>query len=149
VAKLIRPARAEDPDAIAELTQEADALARLDHPVILRSFGAVLEPPRPHLVLEHLEGPHLRSLVLRYGAQPPEQLLPLALHLCSALHYLGNQRMVHLDVKSRNVIMGAAPRLIDFSIARSVGDAAGLDVPVGTPAYMAPEQCDPVARGPV
>jgi serine/threonine protein kinase len=50
---------------------------------------------------------------------------------------------VHLDVKPKNLIMGAPPRLIDLSIARSFEDAASLTVPVGTDAYMAPEQCRP------
>ena len=52
------------------------------------------------------------------GWQVLQQLLPLALQLCSALHYLAAERVVHLDVKPSNVIMGSSPRLIDFSIAR-------------------------------
>jgi serine/threonine protein kinase len=39
--------------------------------------------------------------------------------------------------------MGAPPRLIDLSIARSIESAGRLDVPIGTDAYMAPEQCVP------
>jgi len=39
--------------------------------------------------------------------------------------------------------MGAPPRLIDFSVARSAAAARRLGRPVGTDAYMAPEQCDP------
>jgi serine/threonine protein kinase len=44
-------------------------------------------------------------------------------------------------VKPKNLIMGAPPRRIDLSIARSFASAANLDSPVGTDAYMAPEQC--------
>ena len=68
--------------------------------------------------------------------------MPLALQLCSALHYLHNRRLVHLDIKPRNIIMGAPPRLIDLSIMRTLERAAQLRGPVGTDAYMAPEQCD-------
>jgi serine/threonine protein kinase len=57
--------------------------------------------------------------------------------------------IVHLDVKPANIIMGVPPRLIDLSIARSIGDAAELTVPVGTDAYMAPEQCQPGPEDPV
>ena len=56
--------------------------------------------------------------------------------------------MVHLDVKPDNVVMGAPPRLIDLSVARSVEAAGRLRQPVGTDGYMAPEQCDG-AFGPV
>jgi serine/threonine-protein kinase len=54
---------------------------------------------------------------------------------------------VHLDVKPSNIIMGAPPRLIDLSVARSAERAAALTTPIGTDAWMAPEQCDPPASG--
>jgi eukaryotic-like serine/threonine-protein kinase len=149
VAKLIRPHLVEDAHTLKGLAGEAEILGHLNHPVLLRMFDAVLDGPRPHLVLEHLEGPRLSTLVRKYGPLPVEQLVPLAVQLCSALHYLGEERTVHLDVKPSNIIMGAPPRLIDLSIARSVEAAAALREPVGTDAYMAPEQCDPVRHGPV
>lgn len=147
VAKLIRPDRVGELGAVNRLTREAETLARLSHPVLVRSFGAVLEGSRPHLVLEHTEGPTLKSLLRRYGPLPPEQILPLALNLCSALHYMGTQGMVHLDVKPGNIIMGAPPVLIDLSLARPLKKAAGITTPIGTEPYMAPEQCDPGSRG--
>ena len=63
--------------------------------------------------------------------------------MASALHYLAREDVLHLDVKPENVVMGAPPRLIDFSVARTTAAAARLRRPVGTDAYMAPEQCDP------
>lgn len=147
VAKLIRPDRVEDGSAVKRLQKEAETLARLSHPVLVRSFGAVLEGPHPHVVLEHTEGPTLRSLLRRYGPLPMEQILPLALNLCSALHYLTTEGMVHLDVKPGNIIMGAPPVLIDLSLARSLTEAGRITTPIGTEPYMAPEQCEPGARG--
>ena len=116
------------------------------HPVLLRGFGAVLEGPHPHLVIEHLEGPTLSRLIKRQGTLPLEQLMPVALHVASALHYLGREEVVHLDVKPSNIVVGLPPRLIDLSIARPVRRAARLGSPIGTNAYMAPEQCDPLAH---
>jgi serine/threonine protein kinase len=109
----------------------------------VRGFDAVLDGPMPHLLLEYLEGPTLRELLDRHGPLPPEQLLPLALHAAAALHYVAAEGMVHLDVKPDNIVMGAPPRLIDLSVARSAEAAARLRSPVGTDLYMAPEQCDP------
>lgn len=148
VVKVLRPGLVEDPGALRGLRREVEMLGRLSHPVVVRSFGATLDGPRPHLVLEHLEGPRLSRLVRKYGPLPVEQLLPLGLELCSALHYLAGQRVVHLDVKPSNVIMGAPPRLIDLSVARSVEAAASLDHVVGTDAYLAPEQAHPRAEPP-
>ncbi len=94
-------------------------LRALAHPVIVRGFGAVLDGPHPHLLIEHLEGPTLRRLIRRHGKLPLEQLLPLAAHVAAALHYMAAERTVHLDVKPDNIVMGIPPRLIDLSIARS------------------------------
>jgi serine/threonine protein kinase len=137
VAKVLRPDQA---GHLRDLVREGEALARLAHPVIVRGFETAVDGRFPHLLLEHLEGPTLRELVERDGALPLEQTLPLALHMASALHYLAAEGMVHLDVKPDNIVMGAPPRLIDFSVARSVAEAARLRRPVGTDAYMAPEQ---------
>jgi eukaryotic-like serine/threonine-protein kinase len=147
VAKVLRPDQREDPAAWRDLRREADALRRLAHPSLVRGFDAVLDGRFPHLLIEHLEGPTLLALLERHGPLPPEQVLPLALHVAAVLHYLAGEDTVHLDVKPSNVVMGAPPRLIDLSVTRSCAAAAELRRPVGTDAYMAPEQCDP-ARGP-
>ncbi len=149
VVKVVRPSRVGDERTIAGLRGEVEMLERLSNPVILRGFGAELQGMRPHVVLEHLEGPRLSSLVRRYGTLPAEQLVPLAVQLAAAAHYLAGQGIVHLDIKPSNVIMGAPPRLIDLSIALTLDNAAKLTSPVGTDAYMAPEQCRPAELGPV
>jgi serine/threonine protein kinase len=141
VVKILRPERVHDRASLEGLRAEFTALRALNHPVIARGFDAVLQGERPHISVEFLEGPRLSTLVRKFGPLPMEQLIPLATELCSALHYMHWRHMVHLDVKPKNVIMGAPPRLIDLSIARSFMDAAALTVPVGTDAYMAPEQC--------
>jgi serine/threonine protein kinase len=141
VAKVLRPDQSTDPAAVRELRREAELLDQLGHPVVVRGFDATPEGPFPHLLLEHLEGPTLQSLLERHGPLGMEQLLPLGLHVASALHYLAREKIVHLDVKPDNLVMGAPPRLIDFSVARRAESAAKLARPVGTDAYMAPEQC--------
>src|SRR5918999_5908244 len=107
----------------------------------LRAVRARIGGERPHLVLEHIEGPRLSTLMRRYGLSL-EQLLPLALNLCAVLHYLAHEGVVHLDVKPSNIIMGGEPRLIDLSIARRIGELGELVTPVGTDRWMAPEQAD-------
>lgn len=149
VVKVLRRDRRHDGRALRGLEAERAIVDAVRHPVVVRSLGAELDGEHPHLMLEHLEGPALSTLLRRHGPLPSAQLIPLLLQLCAALHYLHAEGVVHLDVKPRNIIMGAPPRLIDLSVARSVDDAARLTHPVGTDAYMAPEQCDPTGRGPV
>lgn len=148
VVKLLRPDRLESQRSRRALEREAELLGRLAHPVLLRGFGAVVDGPRPHLVLEHLEGPTLRSLV-RHGPVSVEQLLPMAVLLAGALHYLASEDVVHLDMKPDNVMVGVTPHVIDLSLARSVEQARATTRPVGSLSYMPPEQCDPTGRGPM
>ncbi len=142
VAKVLRPDQSEDPAAARDLVREGQLLERLAHPVVVRGFGTASGGPFPHLLLEHLEGPTLQALLDEHGPVGLEQLLPLGMHTASALHYLAAEGVVHLDVKPDNLVMGAPPRLIDFSVSRGLASAARLTKPVGTDAYMAPEQCD-------
>ena len=143
VIKVLRPGLVNDRRTLEGLRSEVELLERLNHPVIVRSFGADLDCPRPHVVLEHLEGPRLSTLRRQYGPLLPEQLVSLAIQLCGAIHYLSREGVIHLDVKPSNVIMGGPARLIDLSVARTVEQCTDIRSPVGTDAYMAPEQADP------
>lgn len=143
VTKLLRPALIDDRRSLRGLAAEVEMVAALSHPVIVRGFDAELGGERPRLVLEHIEGPRLSTLVRRYGPLPADQLLPLALQLLAAVHYLAGQSFVHLDIKPSNIIMAGPPRLIDLSIARSIERAAELEDAIGTDDFMAPEQCLP------
>lgn len=147
VAKALRPHRLGVGRALAHLRREGELLQRLAHPILPRCYDLTLDGERPHLLLEWVEGPTLRRLVRRTGPLAREQWLPLAAHLAAALCYLHNEGVVHLDIKPANVIMGLQPRLLDLGIARPIEAAATLRDIIGTEAWMAPEQCDPVAAG--
>ena len=142
VLKLLRSDTADDERSRRAIAREAAILRSLAHPSIVRCFDADTEGAQPYLVLEFLDGPRLSTLLRRFGPLSAEQLVPLALELASALRYMHNERLVHLDVKPQNVIMGAPPRLIDLSIARHQDRVAELTRSLGTAAYMAPEQAD-------
>ena len=141
VAKVLRPDAVEDPKALEDLREEAEALAALSHPIIVRGFDAVLDGPHPHLLIEHLEGPPLRRLLKAEGALPLQQLVPLGLHVAAGIAYMAGAGWVHLDLKPDNLIMGVPPRIIDLSIARTLEHAANTRGSLGTDQYMAPEQC--------
>jgi eukaryotic-like serine/threonine-protein kinase len=147
VVKLLRPDQVERSSARAAIAREADVLSSLAHPAVVRLFGADVDGPRPYLVLEFLDGPRLSTLLRRYGPLSPEQVVSLAAEVASALGYLHNERLLHLDVKPQNIIMSARPKLIDLSIARRFDEVALLTAPLGTDAYMAPEQCLPEMLG--
>jgi serine/threonine-protein kinase len=147
VVKVLRPGLVADRSSLRGLRREVDALAEVNHPVVVRGLRAQLEGERPHVVLECVDGPRLSSLLRRHGPLQEQQYLPLALDIASALHYFRHVGYVHLDIKPSNIIMGAPARLIDLSVARRTDRAARLTAQIGTDAYMAPEQADPGRRG--
>ncbi|UUZ58612.1 serine/threonine-protein kinase [Nocardioides sp. B-3] len=148
VVKLLRPGQLDSSSSRRGLRREVAALAAVNHPVVVRGLRHDLDGPRPHVVLEHIDGPRLSSLVRRHGPLQEQQYLPLAIDIASALHYLRHIGWTHLDIKPSNVIMGSPARLIDLSVARPAQDALELRHLIGTDAYMAPEQCDPGERAP-
>lgn len=104
---------------------------------------------RPYLVTEYIEGPTLRQRLDGLPAGPdglkrldPEALRDTALGTITALAAFHACGVVHRDFKPANVICARDhPHVIDFGIARRVGDTTTVwRGPVGTIAYMAPEQ---------
>ena len=143
VAKVLRPDRIEHRRARASLLREGRILKRLTHLHIVRAYE-ILEKPQPTVILEALTGSTLMYLIAvhRRRRLPLFTLVFLGLHLCSAMHYLHRQGLLHLDLKPSNIVatQGIA-KVIDLSIARPPGRARRRGI--GTRQYMAPEQ----ARG--
>lgn len=107
------------------LEREAELLERLRHPLFVRGLDAELDGPRPHLVLEHIEGPSLRDLIRR-SPVAPEVVAAIGHQMATVLHYLVSEGMVHLDVKPQNILLaseGALPvaKLIDIGAVKAVG----------------------------
>ncbi|MGH3334919.1 MAG: serine/threonine-protein kinase, partial [Nocardioides sp.] len=146
VVKVIRPGRVNEPN-LRGLRREVTALAAVNHPVVVRGLRHELDGERPHIVLEHIDGPRLSSLIRRHGPLQEQQYLPLAIDVAAALHYLRRVGYVHLDIKPSNIIMGAPARLIDLSVAREASEAAELTRHIGTDQYMSPEQAAPQRVG--
>ena len=77
VVKVLRPDQVDDESSLRGLRREVDTLAIVNHPVVVRGLRHELEGRRPHVVLEHIEGPRLSTLVRRYGPLQAQQYLPL------------------------------------------------------------------------
>lgn len=97
----------------------------------------------PWLAMEYVVGPSVGQVVEATGPLPAEPAWALGVGLGDALVRLHEVGLVHRDVKPSNVLVSVdGPRLIDFGVARVVGDErlTEAEVVVGTPAFMSPEQ---------
>ncbi|MFV9506460.1 MAG: WD40 repeat domain-containing serine/threonine protein kinase [Oscillochloridaceae bacterium umkhey_bin13] len=145
--KVIRADLAAEATFMARFEHEARAMARLDHPNIVRVFSYGQAEGCPYLVMEYLPG---GSLSDRTGSPlDPREALMLLAPVARALAYAHQQQLIHRDVKPANILLNAdgQPLLADFGIARLLerGQTPGLTATgfgIGTPEYMAPEQWD-------
>lgn len=138
-----------DLDAEARFEREAQALAALSHPNIVRYLGhGKAESGKSYLVMEWLEGESLADR-LTAGALSIEESVEIARKLARALAIAHARNIVHRDLKPSNIFAPQGParevKLLDFGIAQ-ISRATVLTRTgsiLGTPGYMAPEQ----ARG--
>ena len=138
IAKTQRRDLLDKKDARRALLREGDLLKDLTHPHVARLYDAIGEP-HAVLIMEMLTGETLAHLV---DTSPRRlalrEVAHLGLHLCSALHYLHGQGILHLDLKPSNIVSerGLA-KILDLSIAQPPGSCRRG---AGTVQYMAPEQ---------
>lgn len=128
--------------------REAEALARLDHPAIVRLLEVIDDGDEIVLVMPYLSGGTLADHVRARGPLSPGQVDHLADTLLSALAAAHREGIVHRDIKPANVLFDGQGRahLADFGVASFRDATSGLTATgslVGTPEFMAPEQ----ARG--
>jgi eukaryotic-like serine/threonine-protein kinase len=135
----------------ARLAREAQALAALQHPNIVRYVAhASLEAGLPFLAMEWLEGEDLHTRLDR-GPLCLADAVTLGIVVADALHAAHRVGLVHRDIKPSNLLIcGGDPRtvkVLDFGIVRWHGrgmTASGQAF--GTPGYMAPEQARSAGR---
>ncbi|MDX3233439.1 protein kinase domain-containing protein [Streptomyces sp. ME19-01-6] len=97
----------------------------------------------PWLATEYVLGPPLDDTVALCGPLPERSVRALGAALCAALGQLHRSDVVHRDLKPSNILITAfGPKVIDFGIARAIGDQrlTSVGVTAGTPAFMSPEQ---------
>jgi len=134
------------PDELARMAAEARAAQRVASFCTARILRVRLEPPRPYIVSEYIDGLSLQATVDGGDGRPGrrfagDDLHRLGIGIATALTAIHQAKVVHRDLKPGNVMLGPdGPRLIDFGIARVLdsGTATGGGF-VGTLRYMAPE----------
>lgn len=145
--KVLPEALGRDPHFSGRFEREARALARLDHPNIVRVHDSGVADGLHFLVLEFVDGATLRQVMDAGGLAPPEALA-IVPQICHALQYAHDQGVVHRDIKPENVLLdrSGTVKIADFGLAKLVGRAGpgdGLTTTgqvMGTWHYMAPEQ---------
>ena len=136
-------------NVVARFEAERRALSALDHPDIARLLDVGLaEDGRPYVALEWIDGLPIDAWCAARGLDLAARIR-LFRRVCAAVHAAHQRLVVHCDLKPGNVLVdrSGAPKLLDFGLAKLLGDSDGAPLdPTATalraltPAYASPEQ---------
>ncbi len=127
-------------------SQEAETIAKLTHPCIVRILDFDVQEGVPFLVMDYAPNGSLRRRYARGSLVPLPQIVSYVKQVASALQYAHEQKFIHRDVKPENILLGRHEEVLlsDFglaALAHSTGSLSAQEA-VGTLPYMAPEQIE-------
>jgi eukaryotic-like serine/threonine-protein kinase len=152
--KLIRAGMC-DETMLHRFQSERQSLAIMDHPAIAKVFDAGATPDgQPYFVMEYVPGLPITDYCDRNKLNF-RQRLELFMEVCDGVQHAHQKSVLHRDLKPANVLVvevdgKPTPRIIDFGLAKSLiphgfgqTTVTLAGAPLGSPAYMSPEQADP------
>jgi serine/threonine protein kinase len=155
VVKILKPSLVEEEDFFLRFKQEAQLVARFDHPNIMRVYDTGQVGGYFYIEMEYLQGQTLREYIVRTPRINERELLSIAAQIVSALNYAHKvkftgpnneeiQGILHRDIKPENIMItpGKLIKLMDFGAARplNISSHTMQGMIVGTFHYMSPEQ---------
>jgi serine/threonine-protein kinase len=152
--KVLNRQYSSNPQMVSRFIAEARAVNQIKNRNIIDifSFGR-LEDGRHYYVMELLEGVTFDRFLRDRGPLPLEEAIPIFRGMARALDAAHAAGIAHRDLKPENIFLafdddgGVYPKLLDFGIAKLLGESAmsghktRTGTPMGTPHYMSPEQC--------
>lgn len=143
--KVIDLPHRDDPDYIRRFEREAQAVAQLEHPNIVRlyRYGEVGE--LLYMAMQYIEGADLGTVLATYSRDgeliPQQDAFSVVRDMCQALDYAHSRGVIHRDMKPSNIMLDKDGRAIltDFGLALFAESETQGEI-FGTPQYTAPEQ---------
>jgi tRNA A-37 threonylcarbamoyl transferase component Bud32/uncharacterized RDD family membrane protein YckC len=144
--KVLRSRLAEDPAVVERFVREARAAARVNHPNLTHIYFVGSEQGCNYFAMEYVPGTTFEEEIAARGPMPLARFVDVIVQSARGLSAAHGAGVVHRDVKPSNLMLlpDGTVKVTDFGLAKSLGgdvDASGGGTLLGTPTYMAPEQC--------
>ena len=126
--------------------REAENLSKLHHPNIVKVLEVFDENNTTYYVMEFIDGETIDEYIKRNGKLSVDESLQITQEVCSALSYMHDHKMLHLDLKPKNIMRDSEEHiyLIDFGLAKQYNDngepESSTTLGLGTPEYAPIEQ---------
>lgn len=126
--------------------KEAENLSKLEHPNIVKVFDVFDENNTTYYVMEFLEGQNLDDYIKQCGFIEETEAIKIISEIGNALSYMHSKRMLHLDIKPKNIMRKSDGKdyLIDFGLSKQFTDngepESSTSIGLGTPGYAPIEQ---------
>lgn len=126
--------------------KEAENLAKLHHPNIVKVIEVFDENNTTYYVMEYIEGGSLDDYIKSKGHLTENEALNCTLEIGKALSYMHENRMIHLDLKPKNIMRDKKGHLylIDFGLSKQYDEngepESSTSIGLGTPGYAPLEQ---------
>ncbi|XP_044222735.1 mitogen-activated protein kinase kinase kinase 20 isoform X1 [Thunnus albacares] len=130
---------------LLKIENEAEILSVLSHRNIIQFYGAIVEAPNYGIVTEYASGGSLYDYLSSNESEEMDmgQIMTWAAEIARGMHYLHSEapvKVIHRDLKSRNVVLAADKvlKICDFGASKFLTHTTHMSL-VGTFPWMAPE----------
>lgn len=141
--KVLLPEVLKFPTIVAKFEQEARAIAKLDHPNVVKIYDVSAEADLHCIVMELLEGEDVLDVIERMKRIDVLDAMRIVRQAAAGLQAAHAKGIIHRDVKPQNLFLlpDGTVKLVDFGLATQAEGELATER-IGTPHYMAPEVCE-------
>lgn len=142
--KVLKPDLSNDHEFVQRFLREAKAVARLNHPNVIRAIDVGKSGKYYYFAMEFIDGQAIGDVVKRTKMLPERAALKVVKQIALALDHAWKHKIIHRDVKPDNIMVmkNGTAKLTDLGLARTARESTLTltGVVMGSPAYISPEQ---------
>ena len=141
--KIMHEVLAGEQDVVERFRREARTAEHLRHQNIVRAFDHGLCDGMHYIVMEHVSGPSVKTLIANEAPLEPARAIHITLQILAAARFIHDRGIIHRDLKPGNVLMSGeqVAKITDFGIASYGGaDITPAESFLGTVHYLSPER---------